>query len=188
MHKRNRNIFVVLVSTAWMASGCAAQPVQELPRTALLPQSSVHVAPPSEAEVSPRPSKIAPPIGDAPRSSPTARDGDAASPTARTAVVAPPSVANAPERSLQRDHKPQNSEVLTDIAVATLIIAGSVAIYKSTGRPCACPSDTMRNGRACGNVSAYMKPGGARPLCYVQDITAGMIKAYRATKAIPTVW
>lgn len=79
-------------------------------------------------------------------------------------------------------------EVLTDAAIAALIIAGSIALYKATGHPCACPSDTMRNGRACGDRSAWSKPGGAKPLCFPTDITAEMISAYRATKAIPPVW
>jgi hypothetical protein len=73
-------------------------------------------------------------------------------------------------------------EVLTDVAIAALVIAGSIAIYKSTGRPCACPEDRMSNGRACGGNSAYKRPGGARPLCYVTDITTSMIAAYRASK------
>jgi hypothetical protein len=79
-------------------------------------------------------------------------------------------------------------EILTDAAIAALIIAGSIALYKATGHPCACPSDTMRNGRACGGRSAWSKAGGAKPLCFPTDITSEMISAYRATKAIPPVW
>src|SRR5262245_20714309 len=44
-------------------------------------------------------------------------------------------------------------EVLTDAAVVALIVAASVAAYKAMGRPCACPNDTMRNGRRCGGNS-----------------------------------
>lgn len=79
-------------------------------------------------------------------------------------------------------------EILTDAAIAALIIAGSIALYKATGHPCACPGDTMRNGRACGGRSAWSKAGGAKPLCFPTDITSEMISAYRATKAIPPVW
>ena len=79
-------------------------------------------------------------------------------------------------------------EILTDAAIAALIIAGSIALYKARGRPCACPSDTMRNGRACGGRSAWSKAGGAQPLCFPTDITSEMISAYRATRAIPPVW
>jgi hypothetical protein len=91
----------------------------------------------------------------------------------------------------QTETAPKNSttkEVLTDAAIAALIIAGSIALYKATGHPCACPSDTMRNGRACGRRSAWSKPGGARPLCFPTDITPDMISAYRASEAIPPVW
>lgn len=79
-------------------------------------------------------------------------------------------------------------EILTDAAIATLIIAGSIALYKARGRPCACPSDTMRNGQACGGRSAWSKAGGAKPLCFPTDITSEMISTYRATKAVPPVW
>lgn len=79
-------------------------------------------------------------------------------------------------------------EILTDAAIAALIIAGSIALYKARGRPCACPSDTMRNGRACGGRSAWSKAGGAKPLCFPTDITSEMISAYRARKVIPPVW
>ena len=79
-------------------------------------------------------------------------------------------------------------EALTDAAIIVLVIAGSIAIYKSTGKPCACPSDLMRNGAACGNRSAYVKPNGARPLCFPTDVTLPMIEAYRKAKTIPAVW
>lgn len=32
---------------------------------------------------------------------------------------------------------------------------------------CDCPYDMMRNGRACGGRSAYSKPGGRNPVCYL---------------------
>jgi len=84
-------------------------------------------------------------------------------------------------------HADQN-ETLKDAAIVALIIAASVAAYKSMGRPCACPSDVMRNGRPCGGRSAWSKAGGARPLCLPSDVTAGMISAYRASKAIPSLF
>lgn len=77
---------------------------------------------------------------------------------------------------------------LTDIAIMALIIAATVATYKSTGKPCACPADKASNGSSCGGRSAWSRPGGAKPKCFPTDISADMIKAYRATKAIPAVW
>lgn len=69
--------------------------------------------------------------------------------------------------------------VLTAAAIAALIVAESRRAYYATGHPCACPNDTMRNGRACGGRSAYSRPGGAAPLCYPTDVTEAMIKTYR---------
>jgi hypothetical protein len=77
------------------------------------------------------------------------------------------------------------NEFLTDAAITAIIIAASVAAYKAMGRPCACPEDTMRNGRICGGSSAWSRPGGFKPLCYATDITPAMINAYRSTKVIP---
>lgn len=78
---------------------------------------------------------------------------------------------------------PTAKEILTDAAIVAIMIAASIAAYKASGRPCACPEDTMRNGRRCGGNSAYAKPGGARPLCYPRDITAEMIDKYRKNSA-----
>jgi hypothetical protein len=96
----------------------------------------------------------------------------------------------APDAFLQQDLSDgeANRSKPTDFAIATLFIAGSVAICKSTGAPCACPGDVARNGSSCGGRSAWSKPGGAKPMCFEIDITADIIKAYRATKAIPVIW
>jgi hypothetical protein len=78
------------------------------------------------------------------------------------------------------DHK-----ALAEAAVIALLIVGSVAAYKAMNKPCACPSDTMRNGQPCGARSAWSKPNGFKPLCFPTDITPSMIAAYRATGVIP---
>jgi hypothetical protein len=70
-------------------------------------------------------------------------------------------------------------DLRSDNEIAKAIVQESRQQYYSTGHPCACPDDVMRNGRRCGNVSAYVRPGGAEPLCYVSDVTKGMIDAYR---------
>jgi hypothetical protein len=64
-------------------------------------------------------------------------------------------------------------------AVARSIIRECAAVYHSH-RPCACPEDRARNGSRCGRRSAYGRPGGARPLCYVTDVTDGEIADYHA--------
>jgi hypothetical protein len=68
----------------------------------------------------------------------------------------------------------------SDDEIAKAIVQGSRQEYYATGHPCACPDDLMHNGRRCGKVSAYVRPGGAEPLCYVSDVTKGMIDTYRA--------
>lgn len=62
-----------------------------------------------------------------------------------------------------------------DSEIQQAIIQQSVADYKATGHPCACPYNSARNGSSCGNRSAYSRPGGAAPLCYPKDVTPGMI-------------
>jgi hypothetical protein len=73
--------------------------------------------------------------------------------------------------------------VLAAAAIAALIIAASRTAYYSTGHPCACPEDRTRNGQSCGGRSAYSRPGGAAPLCYVKDVSPSMIDDYRKTAA-----
>ena len=82
----------------------------------------------------------------------------------------------------------KQKDVLDDAAIVALIIAGSIAMYKAMGRPCACPSDLTRNGQRCGGRSAWSKAGGARPLCFPSDVTPDMISAYRTSKAVPPLW
>jgi len=73
---------------------------------------------------------------------------------------------------------PSVAQRTTDAEVKQAIIQESLASY--TG-PCPCPYNRMRNGRACGKVSAYSKPGGYSPVCYASDVTAQMIAVYRQT-------
>lgn len=74
---------------------------------------------------------------------------------------------------------PEDRSTLPDAKIITFIIAVSVAAYLAMGRPCACPYNTDKAGRACGARSAHSKPNGYSPLCYPTDITAAMIGAYR---------
>lgn len=77
------------------------------------------------------------------------------------------------------DTKRKVEVALTAAAIAAILIKASRDQYHASGRPCACPDDTMRNGRACGGRSAYSRPGGAAPLCYSGDVTTAMIDEYR---------
>jgi hypothetical protein len=66
-----------------------------------------------------------------------------------------------------------------DSEVRQQIIQESIANYRATGHPCACPYDTARNGSSCGRRSAYSRPGGAEPLCYPSDVTDGMVADWK---------
>ena len=72
--------------------------------------------------------------------------------------------------------EPPAAERLTDAEIADRLIARSIARYSGN---CPCPYSRMRNGRRCGGVSAYSRPGGASPLCYRRDVSAAMIESYR---------
>jgi hypothetical protein len=73
----------------------------------------------------------------------------------------------------------QKQNALTDAQIAALVVQDSRSTYYATGHPCACPDDHMRNGRNCGGTSAYVRPGGAHPLCYATDVSPEMIRQYR---------
>jgi hypothetical protein len=53
------------------------------------------------------------------------------------------------EKPSASDAKRKVEAALTAAAIATIIVQASRAQYHAGGRPCACPDDTMRNGRAC---------------------------------------
>ena len=100
--------------------------------------------------------------------------------TSRATNVSTPSTkADASDKPARQDNKRKVEVALTAAAIAAIIVQASRNQYYATGRPCACPDDSMRNGRACGARSAYSRPGGASPLCYPSDVTAAMIEAYR---------
>lgn len=86
-------------------------------------------------------------------------------------------------KTKQPTTKQKVEAALTAAAIAALIVAASRQAYYATGRPCACPDDRMRNGRACGSRSAYSRPGGAQPLCFASDVSARMIEEYRSRLA-----
>jgi hypothetical protein len=100
------------------------------------------------------------------------------------AIPTPPSpTAVSPDTSGRLDGKRKVEAALTAAAIAAIIVKASRDQYYATGHPCACPDDTMRNGRACGGRSAYSRPGGASPLCYPADVPAAMIESYRQRQA-----
>jgi hypothetical protein len=67
----------------------------------------------------------------------------------------------------------------SDQDIARAIVQECLAIYHER-RPCACPEDHAHDGSLCGRRSAYNRPGGAEPKCYVSDVSPGEIADYRA--------
>ena len=57
------------------------------------------------------------------------------------------------------------------------IIQESIESYPGN---CPCPYNIARNGSRCGKRSAYNRAGGYAPICCREDVTAQMIKDYRA--------
>lgn len=86
------------------------------------------------------------------------------------ALCASAPAANANGQSLSAGARP------TDLQLKTLLIRDSIRAYK--GR-CPCPYSIARDGSECGGRSAWSRPGGANPLCFVSDVTAEMVLAYR---------
>jgi hypothetical protein len=103
--------------------------------------------------------------------------------TPAVVTTPPPPKTVTPDTSARPENKRKVEAVLTAAAIAAIIVAASRDQYHAGGRPCACPDDTMRNGRACGGRSAYSRPGGAAPLCYPTDVPAAMIDSYRQRQA-----
>jgi hypothetical protein len=85
--------------------------------------------------------------------------------TSATRPAAPTPAPTVASRSM-----PSRSEI------AAILIERSIANYRGN---CPCPESRDRAGRRCGARSAYSKPGGAAPLCYVSDVTDRMIERYR---------
>jgi hypothetical protein len=65
----------------------------------------------------------------------------------------------------------------SDDEIRQLIVQESIASYAGA---CPCPESHNAAGRRCGGNSAYSRPGGAKPVCYAENVTKEMIDRYRA--------
>jgi hypothetical protein len=70
-----------------------------------------------------------------------------------------------------------------DNQIRQQIIRQSIAEYQATGHPCVCPYNVARNGSRCCARSAYIRPGGARPLCYPSDVSHQMVSDWKRQHA-----
>lgn len=65
---------------------------------------------------------------------------------------------------------------MTDEQVRERIVRASVKSYSGS---CACPESTDAAGRRCGERSAHSKPGGAKPICYVHEVSDQQVREFR---------
>lgn len=73
------------------------------------------------------------------------------------------------------------AQSISDDDVRAMIIKESIASYPGN---CPCPYNLAKNGSKCGKRSAWSKPGGYEPLCYVTDISEKMVQQYRQRHSI----
>lgn len=64
---------------------------------------------------------------------------------------------------------PQQPAARPSTAPAPTQAAGTPLRAATTGQGCQCPYDIDARGRTCGGRSAYSRPGGEEPKCYVGD-------------------
>jgi hypothetical protein len=91
-----------------------------------------------------------------------------------------PQNAQSAKSSATNQPSTQTGAIKTAAAIAAMLVQESRNAYYASGRPCACPDDLMRNGRRCGGNSAYSRPGGAAPYCYVSDVPLTVIQRHQA--------
>ena len=100
---------------------------------------------------------VSPPI--ATTAAPSATNNSAPTLKIQTEKVAPPHV---PEKPAPPETKRKAEIALTAAAIAAILIKASRDQYHATGRPCACPDDTMRNGRAAALGPHILDRAGQR--------------------------
>lgn len=59
------------------------------------------------------------------------------------------------------------STLYSPAPIATAATSSRTPIRAAYRGTCDCPYDRMRNGNRCGRTSAYIRPGGRVPICYL---------------------
>ncbi|BDA71849.1 hypothetical protein CAL7716_060150 [Calothrix sp. PCC 7716] len=75
----------------------------------------------------------------------------------------------APVPSVQLTREPQNILDEPETKVNAPSIDPDTPVRASISGSCECPYDTDKRGRSCGGRSAYSRPGGEEPVCYIKD-------------------
>jgi len=118
-----------------------------------------------------RSAPMLPPPSQAPQTRVVAMPSESVPRTPAASVPVQPSAPKKQDAALQ----------VSDAQISARLVRESRAEYYATGHPCACPDDLARNGSRCGARSAYTRPGGAAPYCYVSDVPASAVEAYRSS-------
>lgn len=97
---------------------------------------------------------------------------------AKASLVRAEADMSAAEKPKAETAKPSVGPVLATSVIVARLLEASRADYPGN---CACPEDRDKRGHRCGARSAYSRPGGYAPLCYLHDVTPAMIAEYRQT-------
>lgn len=62
--------------------------------------------------------------------------------------------------------------------LAQEVVDASISGYQAHYGNCPCPFNRAKNNSKCGKRSAWSKPGGQEPVCYVEEVTDVMIERY----------
>lgn len=68
----------------------------------------------------------------------------------------------------------------SDDYVRRALVQQNVAAYLSSGQTCPCPYSLDRNGRKCVGQTKFARTGGARPICYPDEVSDAMVQTWRA--------
>jgi hypothetical protein len=69
----------------------------------------------------------------------------------------------------------------SDDEIRKMMIEESISGYRGN---CPCPYNLASNGSRCGGRSAWSRPGGAKPICYENEIADQMIADFRRRKGL----
>src|ERR1700730_18117339 len=139
---RGRAILVLLGVTAFGAYSVGHQSAP----VSYVPVSAPSVPSPTVA----KPVAFTSPAALVATSAPPPSSSNTPNAPARASLPDKPASAGPDSKPAAPDAKRKVETGLTAAAIAAIIVQASRDQYHASGRPCACPDDTMRNRRACG--------------------------------------
>lgn len=149
-----QRILLLFASLIVTAACTPSQPEATQPTPTTTPASSSTTSPTPTLEPTSKPVKpVAPEITKTPEPEPTPTPVKPA-PTPEVTKTPEPKVIT-PEPKPKPTQPPQ--------------VNLDAPVRKPVTGSCDCPYDFDRRGRSCGKRSAYSRPGGRSPICYVRD-------------------